>query len=939
MRSRLSLRLAFSAFALVSFSLLAMGADAPPSPASVVAPVDGYQVTTPDPANIAPTIAIPTKTPDVLGQPKNETEHPNLLWDQDEIDHYKAMLKTSKELQIQFDVMKAKVDARIAQPVEVPVPQKGADGEYPFIGDTLPPFPGAPATDDGPTKFRRWFATDGDIISDIATIYVLTGDEKYGDYAKQLLLAWAHCYEWGPVKNIKLRSGQGAYGFIFVEGLIMNHFAFAYDLIYNQKSWTAEERKQVHDDFFYPMADVALYPGAPDVDKDNAGGAFVTQITNRGMMALEGVYAAGVVTDDKQLIDAALYGVHTPLKSPDRAESVHFPPRQDWYAATPDNPGHGMLNTFFGEPLIPGGMYIGWHHGVDFYRNNNGIFKNMFDFSILLCYPDLTTPGLNDAHRATLLENPAPTLYEYAYRRYNDPRYLAMINPPEEKRFLAEIADPAAAAKVEDELLHPPPPPAPGTPPPPPPPPGTEKPPKSQRSLAIMSSKFGGCPPSFMYDLDPNAGATIVPAPSVNYPLVGFGIIRTPSVSGKYPQGVILSYGPTASHGHPDKLAIDVYALDDLLVPTPGIMFPYQNPLIPKWNHTTLAHNTLTVDEKSQDYFGDNPRSTARADQTVFAPASTVGMERAWTDSVYPGVTMDRALFMTPNYMADIFGAFSSAPHKYDLAWHIRGDVTSDLQLAPVTIDATVNGYNTLTNVRGADAADKPWTVILTNGDKVARLHVAGAAATQAIVGDGGIYVDDTSNAPHHLPTAPTILQRRDNDTSTIYGNALDFSNDKDGYVKNVAQEGSLEVGYAMLKVTTKAGTDLCFTAYRPGNYSADGLQTDGLQAFAQCNGSEPETLYLAGGKSLKVGDASLTRSASGLAYVEKTLEGNYFVGNASPSAATVTVTLPALQGLDAFAVDAAGVKGPPATNVIKSGATMTLQLPANAAVGFFKNK
>jgi hypothetical protein len=597
--------------------------------------IDGFQVPQLD-ANIAPTAAVPTQAPQVVGQPKNETAHPNLLWDQEEIDHYKEMLKTSKELQIQFDVMKAKVDARIAQPIEVPAPQKGTDGTYPYIGDTLPPFPGAPATDDGAAKFRRWFGTDGDMISDIAIVYVLTGDEKYANYAKQLLLAWAHCYEWGPVKTIKLRSGQGAYGFIFVEGLIMNHFAFAYDLIYNLKSWTPEEHKQVHDDFFYPMADVALYPAGADNDKENAGGAFVTQITNRGMMALEGVYAAGVVTGDQQLIDAGLYGIHTPLKKTDPAEFVHFPPRQDWYAATADNPGHGMLNTFFGESLIPGGMYIegspgyafyvlgpmiqaaeiGWHHGVDLYRNNNGIFKNMFDFCILLGYPDLTTPGLNDAHRDTLLSGSAPTLYEYAYRRYNDPRYLAMINPPEEKRFLAEIADPAAAAKVEDALLHPPPPPAPGTPPPPPVP-ESEKPLKSLRSLSILSSKFGGCPPSFMYDLDPKAGATITPAPSVNYPLVGFGIIRSPTVSGQYPQGVILSYGPTASHGHPDKLAIDLFALDDVLVPTPGIMFPYQNPLIPKWNHTTLAHNTLTVDEKSQDFFGDNPKSTARADQTV----------------------------------------------------------------------------------------------------------------------------------------------------------------------------------------------------------------------------------------------------------------------------------------------------------------------------------
>jgi len=907
-------------------------------------------------ANIAPTSSMPKGTPEVAGQPKNETGHPSLMWDQEDIDHYKEMLKTSKELQIQFDVMKAKVDARIAQPIEVPAPQKGADGQYPFIGDTLPLFPNTPDTDSAQNKFNRWFFTDSDIISDIATIYVLTGDEKYGDYAKKLLLAWSHCYEWGHVTNIRLRSGQGPMDQIFVEALKMNHFAFAYDLIYNLKSWTPDERKQVHDDFFYPMADVWLYPAACDVVKDNAGGAFASQLNNRGMHTLEGIYAMGVVTGDQQLIDAALYGIHTPLKGPDHAELGHFPPRQDWYAASAADPGNGLLNCFFTEKAIPGGMWIegtpgyafyalgsmidaaeiGWHHGVDLYRNDNGIFKSMFDFPILLGYPDLSTPGLNDAHHDTLLVGSAPALYEYAYRRYQDPRYLAMINPPMEKRYLAEIADPASAAKVEDALLHPPPPPPPGTPPPPPVP-ASEKPPETQRHLNIQSSKFGGTPPSFMYDLDANAGATIVPSPSVNYPLVGYGVIRTPSLGGKYPQGVILSYGPSASHGHPDKLAIDLFALDDILIPSPGIMFPYNNPLIPKWNHTSLAHNTLTVDEKSQRPFegGGKPQDVT-ADQTVFAPASTVGMERVWSDTAYPGITMDRAIFMTPQYMADLFGAFSAAPHKYDLAWHIRGDVTSDLTLGPVTIDSTVNGYNTLTNVRGADAADKPWSVTLTRDDKVARLHVAGAAGTQAILGDGGIYVDATVGAPHQLATAPTIIERRDAVATTIYGNALDFSGSKGGYVKGVTQEGGLDKGYAMLSVTTGEGTDLCFAAYRPGNYTAGRLQTDALQACVQMKGTTPQTLYLAGGKSLQAGGASITRSDPGLAYVEKTLDDNYIVGNPSPSAATVSVTLPALAGLDAFTLDDKGQKGAAAT-VTKNGNAVSLQLAANTMVEFAK--
>jgi hypothetical protein len=545
---------------------------------------------------------------------------------------------------------------------------------------------------------------------------------------------------------------------------------------------------------------------------------------------------------------------------------------------------------------------MAWHHGLDLYRYNDCILKYMFDFPILMSYPDLTTPGENDAHHESMIVcaypnqinnfGAAPNLYEYAYRRYGDPTYLALINNPTEKAYLANP-------------IPMPPPAAPGTPPPPP---DTPKPILTQRHLTL--TRIGVMPASLMYDIDPTKDASIPPSPSVNYNLVGFGILRTPSVTGGGTQNLILSYGPTASHGHPDKLQIDLFALGDVLVATPGINFPYNNPNIPKWLHTTLAHNTLTVDEKSQDYFGSNQKSTAHADQIIFAPASTVGMQRAWTDSVYPGVTMDRALFMTPNYLADVFGAFSTAPHKYDLAWHIRGDATLDLALKPITFDPSVNGYNWFTSANASDATDKPWTVTSTRDTHVARLHVAGNPSTQAIIGEGGIYVDST--APKGKTTAPTIIERRENTPSTIYGNALDFSGSKDGFVKDVAQEGSLDVGYGLLKITTTAGTDLCFAAYRPGTYKAAGLETDALQAFVQMNGPNAETLYLAGGKSLKAGAASITRSESGLAYVEKVADGKYVVGNPSPSKATVTVNLPGLGGQKSFNLDAGGTASIP---------------------------
>jgi hypothetical protein len=98
-----------------------------------------------------------------------------------------------------------------------------------------------------------------------------------------------------------------------------------------------------------------------------------------------------------------------------------------------------------------------------------------------------------------------------------------------------------------------------------------------------------------------------------------------------------------------------------------------------------------------------------------------------------------------------------------------------------------------------------------------------------------------------------------------------------------------------LLQVSTAQGTDLCFTAYRPGNYKAAGLQTDALQALVLREGPAVRTLYLGGGKTLKAAGAAIERSEPGLAYVEKRANGTYVVGNPSPTEAMVTVTLPAL--------------------------------------------
>jgi hypothetical protein len=438
-------------------------------------------------------------------------------------------------------------------------------------------------------------------------------------------------------------------------------------------------------------------------------------------------------------------------------------------------------------------------------------------------------------------------------------------------------------------------------------------------------------------DLDPREQAPTLTFPDVNFPAVGFGVLRAPAANGPGLTSLTLSYGPAASHGHPDKLHVDLWALDDILMPSPGAQFPYNNPLDEKWHWTTLGHNTLTVDEGSQHYLAHPPqRVQAHADPLVYGPAGGFGVERAWSDTVYPGVALDRSLCLTRNYLADLFAAFSTGPHKYDLAWHIRGEPTSELAFAVSPFpDPVANGYNAFTAVRQAPRTAEAWSVAFGREGRFARLIAAGGTATRPVLGSGGVYADTLPNGKPVLSTAPTLIERREALDATVFGNVLDVSGGKAGYVRSVRQIGGPDQGFGLLSIQTADGADLCFASYRSGLHSAAGLETDALQALAEMEGSSPRAMYLGGGTTLSVGGSALRRSEEGLASIEEAANGEYIVANPSPRPATVTVSLKALEGLEAHDLDDAGKPKGRADVAVEGAGVFSLKLDAGARVGF----
>lgn len=780
------------------------------------------------PANIAPTAGAAAEGKvEVVGQPRVTQGHPCTLWDKEDIAHYKEMLKTSKELQIQYAGLKKAMDDRLTQPPGIPQPRQGADGKWMHISDIEKL---------GDSTVGAVHMQLGQDIANLGAVYALSGEAKYAEFAKKLLLAYADVYaHYGigaragfnhdPSKVFDQRLGDSTWLIPLARG---------YDLIHDLPSITPEERKHIEDDLVKPAGRHIV-----------GNHAMLEAETNWSAIATCAVLMAGYAADDQELINTAFWGIKgTKDKPTGGLFKCHFGPG----AIDVDGMwAEGAMGYQFMalEALITDAEVL-WHHGIDMYRYRDCALKRLFDTPLRIAYPDLTTPAIHDSGHGSIIDRES-YLYEFAYRRYRDPAYLLILN----------------------------------------------------QSGTHLDAQFQKFPVSVLYDRDLKEKTAPVEWKSVNFFGVGYGILRLTTPAGT--SSLLMDYGPNRSHGHPDKLNIDLYAFNDQLIPDPGSIW-YEQPLYRRWYHTTLAHNTLVVDELEQKACG--------ATQLVYGPADTFAIQRARTNEAYAGVLMDRSLFMTPQYVADIYGAFARLPRKMDLVYHIRGEFASDLKMEPTEFPKPAeNGYSELTNVRHA-ATDKAWSATVTRKGNVARFLSAGGTATDVIVADG-IY---------GLEKPPTIIERR-NVASTVYGNVIDVSGAKDGYVKSVEIEGGLDKGYALMKITTLKGVDLCFVSYRPGMYQLGVLSTDAQQAMVVLNGDRVEAMYMAGGRTLTTKGAILirgrlgdpNRSETGLAFIERVETGAYVIGNPSPTGTKVTLQMAALSQLEAFDLNEIGKRSGPA--------------------------
>lgn len=249
--------------------------------------------------------------------------------------------------------------------------------------------------------------------------------------------------------------------------------------------------------------------------------------------------------------------------------------------------------------------------GLYEYKAPNGrSFKQLFEGPLNFAMPNLLLPAFNDS--GTVNVAPQQGLYELAFARYGDPRF-------------AEVLKTGTRDTLEALLL-------------------------GDKELPTTPAASNA---------------------SHNYPATGYAILQ--NSPGPDATWLCLKYGPHGGgHGHPDKLNFVLYSRGQIIGVDPGTA-AYGVPIQNEWYKSTLAHNTLTVDEENQ--------KPAEGKSLAFLSRPGMSAALAEAGNIYEGVTYRRAVALFGEDTILVLDMVKSdTEHTYDFAYHNAGKWVKPLE-------------------------------------------------------------------------------------------------------------------------------------------------------------------------------------------------------------------------------------------------------------------
>ena len=537
-----------------------------------------------------------------------------------------------------FDKTQAKaqalIETQMAMPILVPTP-KDAGGGY----------------------THEQHKTNAKLIYDAGQLYTLTGDEKYANYARDVMLAYAEVYpSWGLHPAKKEQSPGRMFWQNLNESWWLVHASQSYGAI--KGTLTDEQRELIETNLLRGIAEF-LSDGSPET---------FDKIHNHGTWATAAVGLTGFAIDDDDYVQQALLGLNKSgdtgfLKQMDKL----FSP-DGYYNEGPYYQRYALMPfVVFAQAVQKNKPEIG------IFEKRDGILKKAIYTTIQQNYGGLFFP-INDAIKdkgiatTELLHGVA-----IAYDLTGDKGLLSIaeaqgtfVLTPESRKLAEDIA----AGKTE---------------------------PFDYKTMRLGDGEQGteGALDIIRASTDPNDLVLVAKNTSQ-----GLG-------HGHFDKLGILVY----DQGH--EILRDYGAARFLNVEAKygGHYLPENNTFAKQ----TIAHNALVVDETSH-FDGSVRVGNKNAPQLgVFSDTGGLKITSAHIDTAYSNVSMKRTVAMVSDdaferpIIIDLMQADSDQSHQYDLPFYYNGQLTdTNFDLVADTTSRSLlgdeNGYQYLWRV-GAGAA------------------------------------------------------------------------------------------------------------------------------------------------------------------------------------------------------------------------------------------
>lgn len=605
--------------------------------------------------------------------------------------------------------------------------------------------------------------------------WLITGDTAYRDRVRDTLLDYARIYTTLPYAVPYSPNPPGRlFHQILNEHMWLVFASAGYSCIRDDIG--AAERKAIEDGVFHPM--VAMFSETYRHHFDI--------IHNHGIWAVAAVGMAGIALGHAPYVDMAVYGqCGDSLSGGFLAQLTKLLSPDGYYEEGP------YYQRFAIQPIFLFAEALQRHRPeLDIYQFRERIVLRALLAPLETCFPDGRLMPLNDANRAMSIRSLGFLVgASFAFMRYGHDERLFWLT----EQLGAVWAD-TAGALLSDAWAR-----------------------RESRSA-------------------PPAGGSVEFRCGEHGDKGAFGILRMEE-GARGAHIVSLNYGAhgLAEHGHFDGLTLACFnrgqeVLGDYggvrwlnVEPKSGGCYVAENM---SWAKQTIAHNTVTVDQRCQ-HDADGVRAHSDHGQAVYFGTEDADCQymSGRVENYDPGVSMQRSVLLYRDaqfeapLLIDLFWLSSETEHQYDYAFHYDGQwVRSDFPLQASAGAAPVlgpdNGYQHLWVVAKGDFAGESGVFGWLMGDSYYSLTTWAGSGAQAICARLG------ANDPQfNLRSEPAYIVRRRAarqlfasvlETHGKYDPAIELSRDPRGQVERIEliEDGPQA---SVLRVVTQRGNLLVF--------------------------------------------------------------------------------------------------------------------------------